>query len=109
MNIVIDSYKQLDGTSKVLGFANITIKVGDIPLTINGMKVIRGENGVFYAFPDKKIQDQEGQDKYVSICGVYDSDGNKLFKEAMNRAFNVWKEKNKEPVKPVVSDEGCPF
>ena len=87
MKITINDYKKIE-SGALKGFANIEIILEDIPITITGVKVIKKQDGAhFYAFPDKKIINKEGEEKYISIIGIYNKEAYAKFHQAMNVAF----------------------
>lgn len=113
MKVKINSYKKSTGTSKIKGFASLSLEVEGFPLTINGVKVVQKEDGgVFYSMPDREYITNEGETKYTPYCAFFSREGSAAFGAAVHEGFKEYfkKEPEKQPIptKNTFDDE-CPF
>lgn len=95
MKIEIQKYRKFDDGGAVRGICSISIHIDSYLLSINGVKVVKSKNGIFYGMPQTSYTDRDGEKKYSSICGFFDKESYAVFHKSMTKAFTEYFEKEK--------------
>ena len=97
MNITeVKIYKLND--NNVLALATITI---DNELVITGLKILKGQNGLFVAMPSKKNAKEDSEKKYYDIAFPITRDAREVIQQAVLDKFQPF---NDEDSKDVYND-----
>jgi DNA-binding cell septation regulator SpoVG len=70
--------------SKIKAFFSVETK----NFIINDMKLVKGEKGIFAAFPSREYTDNKGQKKYQPIIWCKDTDFIKAISDEAMRIYN---------------------
>lgn len=77
--------------SKTLGSASVTI---DGELVVSNISVVKGKNGPFISFPQRKGKDKDGKEKYFDIVYPLSAEVRKTITDAVLAEANTGGEEN---------------
>jgi len=76
----------------LIAFADICY--GDI--TINGLKILQGQNGLWVGMPSRTYQNKDGNKAYASIVWIEDEDRRRSFQNWILKEFKHFSSSNHE-------------
>jgi len=112
MQIKVTRYKENPKQGNVKGFVDIEIMIDGTPLSINGVTEVGSNNGTFYGLPQRSYTNNEGETKYVAICGFFEKETRQVFNDGMKEALEVYRQNTSVRAKPAPEpdrSEDLPF